>query len=49
MRSKLVLVLALAMVGLVLVPWSVHAAGILRIAQNTSDLRSMDPHFATTT
>jgi len=49
MRRKLVLVLALAMVGLVLVPWSVHAAGILRIAQNTSDLRSMDPHFATTT
>ncbi len=49
MRSKLVLVLALAMVGLVLVPWSVHAAGILRIAQNTSDLRSLDPHFATTT
>ncbi len=49
MRSKLVLVLALALVGLVLVPFSVHAAGILRIAQNTSDLRSMDPHFATTT
>ena len=49
MRSKLVLVLALAMVGLVPIPYSAHAAGILRIAQNASDVGSLDPHFATTT
>ena len=49
MRRKLVLVLALAMVGLVPIPYSAHAAGILRIAQNASDVGSLDPHFATTT
>lgn len=49
MRSKLVLVLALAMVCLVLVPYSAYAAGILRIAQNAADVGSLDPHFATTT
>ena len=49
MRIRLVLVVALAMVWAVVVPPLAHSAGTLRIAQNTSDLRSMDPHFATTT
>lgn len=49
MRTKLALVVTLAMVWAVVIPSLAHAAGTLRIAQNTSDLRSMDPHFATTT
>jgi peptide/nickel transport system substrate-binding protein len=49
MRTLLALAMALAVVCLAVAPYSAHAAGILRIAQNTSDLRSMDPHFATTT
>jgi peptide/nickel transport system substrate-binding protein len=49
MRSKLALAVALAMVCAVIVPTLADSAGTLRIAQNTSDLRSMDPHFATTT
>jgi peptide/nickel transport system substrate-binding protein len=49
MKTLLALGMALAVVCLAVAPYSAHAAGILRIAQNTSDLRSMDPHFATTT
>src|SRR5574337_1101314 len=49
MRSICALGMALAVVCLAVAPDSAHAAGILRIAQNTTDLRSMDPHFATTT
>jgi peptide/nickel transport system substrate-binding protein len=49
MRSKLALAVVLAMVCAVIVPTLADSAGTLRIAQNTSDLRSMDPHFATTT
>ena len=49
MRSKLALAVSLAMVCAVIVPTLANSAGTLRIAQNTSDLRSMDPHFATTT
>ena len=49
MRIKLALAVTLAMVWAVVVLPPAHSAGTLRIAQNTSDLRSMDPHFATTT
>ncbi len=43
-------VLALVALAVVLaLPALAPAAGVLRIAQNTTDLRSMDPHFATTT
>jgi len=49
MKTILALGMALAVVCLAVAPGPVDAAGTLRIAQNTSDLRSMDPHFATTT
>ena len=49
MRSKPVLVLALAIICLVGAPDPASAAGILRIAQNAADIGSLDPHFATTT
>jgi len=49
MRTLVALGIALAVVCLAVAPYPAHAAGTLRIAQNTTDLRSMDPHFATTT
>lgn len=49
MRSMLALAVAFVVVWSVLVPAPAHSAGILRIAQNASDVGSLDPHFATTT
>jgi peptide/nickel transport system substrate-binding protein len=49
MSRKLTLSIALAAVWAAAVPAPVHAAGILRMAQNASDLGSLDPHYATTT
>jgi peptide/nickel transport system substrate-binding protein len=49
MRNVLALGMALAVVCMVVAPDFGHAAGILRIAQNASDVGSLDPHFATTT
>ena len=49
MRTLLAVGLILVVVCLAVAPYPAHAAGMLRIAQNTTDLRSMDPHFATTT
>ncbi len=49
MRNQCRLALLLAVACALVVPTLAHSAGTLRIAQNTSDLRSMDPHFATTT
>ncbi|HTX52936.1 MAG TPA: ABC transporter substrate-binding protein, partial [Candidatus Baltobacteraceae bacterium] len=47
MRHRHILLLLIA--AALAVPALAPAAGTLRIAQNTTDLRSMDPHFATTT
>lgn len=49
MRSKLALVVILTAAWSVVVPAPARSAGILRIAQNASDVGSLDPHFATTT
>ncbi len=49
MKAKLTLALVFVAIWLAAVPQPALPAGTLRIAQNTSDLRSMDPHFATTT
>ena len=49
MRTKLVLAVLLVVACALCVPTPARSAGTLRIAQNTTDLRSMDPHFATTT
>jgi peptide/nickel transport system substrate-binding protein len=49
MNRRLALALLLAWPWLLVVPVSAHAAGVLRIGQNASDVGSLDPHFATTT
>jgi ABC-type transport system substrate-binding protein len=49
MKNRFTLAVLLAVACALVVPTLAHSAGTLRIAQNTSDLRSMDPHFATTT
>lgn len=49
MRSTLALAIAFLVVWSALAPAPAHSAGILRIAQNASDVGSLDPHFSTTT
>ena len=49
MPRRRALITFLVLFVLVLVPAGAGAAGLLRLAQNASDLGSLDPHFATTT
>ncbi len=49
MRRTLALAAALTLVGGLAAPDHARAAGVLRLAQGSTDLGTMDPHFATST